>query len=479
VRQNCPIKQRWNVALASAVLFWVHLAPADQTGQNPETAETISPSALQEKLAIPSGPAPAGSPLRYSVSALQMTEAVRHAVDWHPSIAESIGMLHLQQEEITAARAGYFPELGAGVIAGYDSAVRGDGQGHAVRLYASQMLYDFGKVSSAVDVATAGQNRAQASVLLAVDVVARDTAHAAIEVQRYQALLQTAREQIEGVSAIAALAKMRSDKGASTRSDVLQAQSRIEAARANEQQVLAQLKRWQSVLRNLMGSNANFILSSDFPETFTAACLVEDPELNAVPEMLIADASRAEATALLKEAKAAGLPTFSLDSNVNRYLDDRYVDANTLDEHEASIFLNVSMPLYQGGRTTARSQAAAFALRSADAARDAARLNVIQGLREAQDQAGGLTRSLAIFDLRERAILETRDLYRQQYISLGTRTLLDLLNAEQELQQARREKINALHDLHRQQIDCLYSTGALRKAFQLEGSSVQGVEIWP
>ena len=118
-------------------------------------------------------------------------------------------------------------------------------------------------------------------------------------------------------------------------------------------------------------------------------------------------------------------------------------------------------------------------MRSAEAALDAARLAIRQGLFEAFTQTASLERSLDSLARRDISISETRDLYRQQYLELGTRTLLDLLNAEQEIHQSRFERQNTISDLRRLQVDCLYNTGMLRDAFALTHEPIQGVEIAP
>lgn len=457
--------------------------PFSLADESENSFQTISPSDLQS--GSDASPFLNAQPLNPSVTAssntwqLGITEAVQKAVEWHPAIGESVGVLHQQKENIRRARSGYYPQVNVGVIGGYDSETNGDGDGHAVQLYLSQVLYDFGKISGSVDSATAGARAAQAQVLQQIDAIARDTAEAAIEVQRYQALLESADAQIQGVSAISRLVKIRSDRGASTRSDVLQAQSRMESARANRQQLQAQLNRWRSVLQNLMGVQQSVALSMGLPEPVLNGCLVDPMQANYAPAVLLAEAQRAEAVAQLKEARAQAWPTLSLDGSVNSYLDQEYVDANALNDHESAVFLNLSMPIYQGGRISASKEAASFAMRSAEAAKDNARLTVARDLRIAQSQSQGLQRSISILEARLRAISETRDLYRQQYSSLGSRTLIELLNSEEELHQARIEKNNTEYDLHKLQVDCLYTVGEIRNAFDLQGRPIQGVEVLP
>ena len=342
------------------------------------------------------------------------------------------------------------------------------------------MLYDFGKVSSAVDVARARVARSQATILLNIDQVSRDTSYAYIEVQRYKRLLVVAREQIKGIAGIADLAKQRSDMGASTRSDVVQARSREEGARATLQQYQAQYNRWRANLANLVGRAAPFEVNDDFPAQLTESCQGAVPDMNALPGILAAEAQRIEARAQITQARAEGLPTLSLDPSVNQYLDSNYNNDNdNRDRTQVGIFLNLSVPLYQGGATTARTAAATHALTAADSAEDAARLQARQGLYEAQAQTSSLARRLSSLEFRQTTISEARELYGQQYLELGTRPLLDLLNAEQEIHQSRFDLANTVADLRRLQIDCLYSTGSLRTAYQIENSTIQGVEILP
>ncbi|SDK71469.1 outer membrane protein, adhesin transport system [Microbulbifer yueqingensis] len=464
------------VTLAATAIAWAQQAWTQGASEPTGRSAQISESAVQREVSSPSS---AITHSQYTPRQLSITEAVHQAIDWHPVIAESVGELYRRQEGIRVARSGYFPQLSAGVVAGHDSENNGGGDGHAVQLYVSQVIYDFGKISSGVDLANAEVSRSRAEVLQSIDRIARDTADAAVEVQRYQALLETSQEQIDSVSAIASLVRMRSERGASSRSDVLQAQARIEAARAAKQQVIAGLARWRSTLQNLVNASGPVQVTMGTPESMKNACQGPPGEIFASPRILIAEASRAEAMARLSESRADVWPTLSLDASYNRYLDQTYVDTNVLDENESAVFLNLSMPIYQGGRLSASKESASYAVRAAEAAKDAARESVAREYQAAQAQAHGLERSMTILDAREKAIRETRDLYRKQYSSLGTRTLLDLLNAEEELQQARQERIETRFDLKKLEIECLYNTGDIRQAFGIEGRAVQGVEVLP
>jgi adhesin transport system outer membrane protein len=144
------------------------------------------------------------------------------------------------------------------------------------------MLYDFGKVSNAVEAAKARVARSQAQILVSIDQVSRDTAYAYIEVQRYRNLLEIARAQIKGIGDIVELARQRSDMGASTRSDVVQAQSRSEGGIATLQEFKAQYARWQATLRNLMGRATAPEVTDGFPIAAAKACDNPDTTIDRV-----------------------------------------------------------------------------------------------------------------------------------------------------------------------------------------------------
>jgi adhesin transport system outer membrane protein len=410
---------------------------------------------------------------------LGLQQAVRLAVDWHPSIAEAVGTLYQQAEGINVAEAGYYPQISGGIKGGYSSGYGSDAGSQSVSISLKQMLYDFGKVDNAVQAARAKAARSQASILLAIDQVGRDTAFAYIEVQRYQHLLEIAREQIHGVGEIVELAKQRSDMGASTRSDVVQAQSRVDGAIATLQEYKSQYARWEMTLANLLGRQTTPQVNDGFDPSLNQSCnapIITD----ALPAVLQAVAQRTQAQAELAQSKAEAYPTLSLEPSLNQYLDNNYDNQNpAVDRTQAAIFLNLEVPIYQGGAISARSRAAGYALTAADSAEDAAKLQARQGLSESQAQTSGLTRRLNSLESRQNSITEARELYGKQYLDLGTRPLLDLLNAEQEIHQSRFDLANTQADLRRLQIDCLYNSGGLRRAFAIDHSSIQHVEILP
>lgn len=402
---------------------------------------------------------------------LTLETAVRDAVAWHPSVDQAVAELQASGQQIREAKAGYYPEISGGVgpsltvIGGARWRPRGT-------LSGSQMLYDFGKVGSAVEAAKAGERVSRADLLLAVDGLVRNTAIAVIEVQRYHALLGIARQQLSELQAINELVTLRVERGATTRSDSTQAEARIESAQATVLEITGELQRWQSNLRHLTGREGGVDVASEVPSWLDRACQLQTQDVDQLPAVMQSLARRDEAEANYRGARAARLPTVSLGADVDTDMRDPFSERDDI-----SVGITISNSLYQGGARKAREQASFHALQSAEAAVASARIEARRALDENREQIGSLSERIEVLGRRHVDMRETRKLYGLQYFQLGTRTLLDLLNAQQELHQTLFDNVNAQHDLRRISLDCVYYSGELRNAFALTGTVVRGVAL--
>jgi outer membrane protein, adhesin transport system len=404
---------------------------------------------------------------------LTLEAAAREAIAWHPTLKRAAGELNARQTEIDAARAGYSPQISAGLATGLDSRLTADWRPRP-QINVSQMLYDFGKVSSDVDFARAGTRLGEAEMLLAIDQLARETGYAVTEVQRGEALYAVATDQLERVRAISDLVGNRVRMGAATKSDGLQAQARVEAAVATLSQIEAARRRWSSNLAYLLGRPAPPAdVADDAPDWLMSACQQPPPDWDEVPAVMVAEAQRRQAVADLKRRRADQMPTVSIGGTSTIDVSDPFSDRRSA----YSLGLNVTSNVFGGGISKARVRGASFALQAADAAIEEARNEAAQRLAEAQQQIESLSALLTTLASRQSNMDETGKLYRLQYLQMGTRTLVDLLNAEQEYQQVRFEAVNSAHDLRRLQLDCLYNSGRMRAALDLTGEVIRGVPL--
>lgn len=408
-----------------------------------------------------------------SVPDLNLLEALRLATGWHPKIAQAGDNLRQQMEQVNVARSGYYPKISAGLKSDLNGERNNAAGGQAAVISATQMLYDFGKVSSSVAIARAGVAERTAQAAAAFDDVAKQTADAFLDTQRYQELIEIALAQVSSLEELSGLAKLRFEKGASTRSDYEQTVSRVEAARVTQWQYNAQLERSRSILASLLGGSPAMRVSEEFPAELAQACdNASSVELENTPEVQAALARRDEAEAAIRKARADGRPTLSLEPSMSYRVGGGREQGPAQDKTQYGVFLNFSMPLYQGGGLAANRRASESARDAADAGVDMARLNVKQSLEQTQNQLAGLQMSLTSLAMREQAIVSTRGLYKQQYLELGTRTLLDLLNSEQEIFQSRVENQNTQSNIRSLSVGCAYTAGKLGDVIRGAGSRI-------
>lgn len=403
-------------------------------------------------------------------TALSMTESVREAVQTHPGVRNAEQLQMEAAEGVKAARSGYLPQVKVGVDTqntSYDNTSYDDARHvYTATLTVSQTLYDFGKVAGEVDKAKAGVRASEAQVQLSTDQVASATGQAWVDAHLQLALVQIAREQLDGVQRLAALVAERAAKGATTRSDVEQANSRVEAARSQLLGAEADARRASLTLMHLTGRSEPVLISGDPPDWLAGdACRIGGMDADS-PSVRLAVAQRDEAQADLRTARAQRLPTLSLQGSAGHAINDR---SRLYGEYTntSSVGVNLAMPLYEGGGTNARARAARYELSAAEEAADQARLETRQNFADAQAQAQGWAQRTPVLQARVESIHATRDLYQQQYLQMGTRSLLDLLNAEQEFHTARIEQAQGLHEQYRLAVLCLFNSDRLRSAFGL------------
>lgn len=402
---------------------------------------------------------------------LDLLQAVRVAVGWQPAVAAAVAQLRQQARVVEQMRAGYMPALSAGVNTGRQSATS---RGTSFTLAASQMLYDFGKVSSQVSEAEAGVRRAQAEVLRQIDTVATQTALAFVEFGRYQALMAIADDQIAALRDVARVTDLRARLGASTRVDPVQARARVEAAQVYAQQLQTQSRQWRSRLKTLLGGDVP-PRAATVPEERLGAALNVPGEGLLWPAVLVAEADRQALEARLAGARAARLPTLTLEASLNRLGSG----ANNGRSTDHSLFFKLNSSTYQGGAMQAQEDAAQLGVVAAEARVGAARTEIQDRMASLKEQIQGLMALRGPLSERQQSITETRSLYREQYLALGTRSALDLLNAEQEIAQAAFDVVQNRYDALAAQVNFIDASGQARAVYGLDRSQIHGLEITP
>lgn len=392
-----------------------------------------------------------------SVAARSLEETIQITLDTNPEVGVVQADREAVEQELRQARALWFPSVDARAAAGpeYTNSPGtrnrttrppgGDASTTLLRMESqltlTQMLFDGFETRSEVDRQLARIDSAAYRVREAAEFVALDAAEAHLDVLRNQALVELAEQNIAEHRQILGQVRALERDGGGTIADVRQTEARVAAADT----ALA------AALGNLRDARARYIAVVGVPPedlTDPAAPFIALPESDEAaaaratfgnPTVLIADADIEAAQAELMGARSAYYPRLDLEAGVgaNENLDG--IQGGNVDA-QALVVLRYN--LFRGGADVAREREAYFRIKEA---REALR----RVRREAEEEARLSYNALRTAQARVEALREqaeatraTRDAYAQQF-DLGQRSLLDLLDAENELFIARTNLVTA------------------------------------
>ena len=412
----------------------------------------------------------------HSVAKLDVNQAVHIAVQRRPEITQSISTLSSQMANIDVAKAGYYPQISGGI--GTADLTKGERGRQLVSLNATQMLYDFGKVKTSVNVEEAKLAQDQARVLVSLDEISYDVANAIVNIKRYQEITKIAHQQIAGISRIAEIANLRAKAGISSQADPIQAQSNLEAAESNLIVQQTQLRQYQHRLRTLLGfdvSNTSWELPISWVEQ---AHLYDEPNFTKIPSLMLAQAGVDVARLQKDQVRLSAMPTINIKGSVSQAINGRNPNNNEDDGLYNSVMIEANSNFYQGGATRSQTRAASYAEEAARAQVNTAYLDVLDQVRLIREEIENKQRQMDILSQRRQTTVRTKELYQEQY-KLGTRTVVDLLNAEQAIHSAAQEIESARYDIYSSLVQYVQVTGRSRDTYDLNRISIQGFEVQP
>lgn len=407
---------------------------------------------------------------------INLYDAIVYAIQRHPEIAQSIATLASQNSYIDVAKAQYYPQLSGGISTGSLGTSQSGLQ--LLELSLTQMVYDFGKVKSSVDIQKAKLMVDQAEVLVSIDDIAQQVGSDVVNIERYKRLIQIERQQIDGIQKILDIANLRAKAGISSQADPIQALSYLQSAQSSLVAQQSLLNQYQEHLRTLIGvnvANKDWIIPDDLVK---ASDLYHDPEFNTIPKMISALASVEVAKFQKKQTDLSRYPTLSLKGSVSQAINGTNPNNYKDNGLYSSIMLEASSNFYQGGAIAAQSKAASYAEQAARSNVNAVYLDVLSTLRTTRESIENKQKQIQILSQRRAVTVKTRELYQDQY-TLGTRSLLDLLNAEMAIHSADSELENARFDIYNSLVQYIQASGRSRQAYQLNNISIQGFEVQP
>lgn len=309
-------------------------------------------------------------------------------------------------------------------------------------------IYSGGAVRNSINAAEERVSAGQADLRGTESSVFSQTVAAYMDVLRTEALAELAANQVEVLEVTFQSTSDRFEIGDLTRTDVAQSQSRLAVAQGDLRTAYANLINARETYIRLVGRTPMGLEAPPplpgLPER------VEDAVVTALENNpdLIAAKERAAAAGFDTEVAGAGrLPTVGFFANYDYSnffgtLGGPVASTLTQTETTANAGVRVSIPVFQGGLPAARQRQAGARESAALEQVIAAERDVIAQTRSAyaswQASNEVITSSKAAVDAAELSLEGVR-----AENSIGNRTIIDVLNAEQELLFARAQLVTA------------------------------------
>jgi adhesin transport system outer membrane protein len=379
-----------------------------------------------------------------------LQDTVKKAIVSNPEVQARWHAFLSSQHEQDVARGGYLPRVDLRTGIGRENLTEPSlPTSHFTRrdaaLSLSQMIYDGFATRDEVARLAYSKLVRYYEVLDASESTALDVVRAYSDVLRQRELLQLAQENLAQHEQVFSQIQQRVQAGVGRRVDLEQAGGRMALAQSNLLTEASNLHDVSARYQRIVGEippgemSAPELLTQGIPPTVEEAlkrAYQGSPAFNAAIENV--RAAQAEARGRESnfhprvELRASQGLAFNADG-VSGRSDDQVVE----------LVLNYN--LFKGGSDRALTRQFAERLAQSKDLRDKACRDLRQTLAIAFNDIHNLSRQLGFLDQHQLAIEKAREAYRKQF-DIGQRTLLDLLDSENEYFQARRAYVNATYE---------------------------------
>lgn len=404
-----------------------------------------------------------------TVQAESLTEALADAYDTNPSIQAERATLRATDEQVPQAVSNWRPEVEVNGSYGlrwrdreFNTGapdVENTDQPRSVTLSVSQNLFRGFRTEAETERAKKRVAAGRATLFDTEQNILFDAVSAYMNVVRDRAILNLRENNVRVLEQQLQATQDRFDVGELTRTDVAQAESRLASARSDRVSAAGTLDSSIANYNRVIGHPPGSLSQPDLPTGLlpeTEEIAVAIAKVNN-PSVVSADFTERAARDDIDLVTGELLPTLTLDGEVER---NRDVLGSDTDSTDKSITLNLNVPLYQSGAVYSRvRQAKQTASRRLSEYALAQR----QAEEQARDAWAGLLSARARIESFQSEVRAQEVAYDgvQQEAQVGSRTVLDVLDAEQELLNARVGLVQAQRDTIVAAYQLLSATGRL------------------
>lgn len=385
-------------------------------------------------------------PLHPALS-ISLRDAVATGVDTNPEYGEVAASRRATDEELKQGKAGYLPSVDVRADTGLeytDSELRDDTESlwrYLASVTLTQMLFDGFDTKYEVARQKARVNSAANRVRETAELVGLSVVEAYLEVLRQRQILVIARQNVESHMSIMDQIKQGVNAGRSTQADFEQANARLAAARATESQIRQALRTAEAQYRAETGDSAGQLTLPEIPygQLSQDVDLEVEKSLSHSPTLDIFASDIEVAYAEAQGTKSTFYPQLDLELNANQ---GHNLDGIEGTNRGASALVVMNWNLYRGGADSARAREFIHRHQQSKESRARAARAVENDVRSTWASMVSAGERAREFAAQAAANTEVVKAYQDQF-NLDRRTLLDVLDAQNELFVSRSSTINA------------------------------------
>lgn len=418
-------------------------------------------------------------------AATTLQDIIRRTLETHPEVLIREGETRTGQHSLREARAGYFPSLDLSLGRGRETSenpttrlreIEGDISlnRREASLRLSQMLFDGFRTPARVAGQRAELQAARERRRQTAESVAFQAADASLELFRRRELLELAKDHLVVHQKTLEQIRKLVESGAGRRADLQHTEGREALAKATLVRAEGEARDAETHFRRVVGSPPppdllNPLRTLSLPEPADSLESLLTQTLDQHPALVAARAEIEAARAELRQTRSAFLPRLDLELKASR---NKNLDGQPGESNDLQAMLNLRYNLYRGGADQARREAAAERLGIARERLKLRHREIEEEIRRAWNALLTARERLAFLQAHRDSGAEVLASYKQQF-KLGRRNLLDVLDSENELYQARLNLATGQYLVLLARLRLLASRGLLLETLGLENSERQ------
>lgn len=409
---------------------------------------------------------------------------VQTTLDTNPELRAHLDAFHASTEDRREVFGGYLPSIDLSASVGqanrqFDN--RSDYSRNYAEISLTQMLFDGFRVRNALAKADHTSRVRYYELLDEAETKALEASEAYLSVQRHRELVKLAQDNLANHQRVYEHIGQRAERGVSNRADLQQIEGRLSLARSNLLTEVANLQSVTARYQRLVGQ-----LPAEELQPYEVPAARVPGELGQVlrnvyannPALYAAFENTEVTQAAMRETKANRYPTLELGMRHGTYKNNNSFDNRTDPSSygdESIIELRARYNLYRGGSDRAAERAAWQRISQAESLRDKTCVDLRQTATIAFGDVLNLQGRLASLEQHRTASAAVLVAYREQF-DIGRRSLLDVLDSENEAFQAERAYTNGQYDLQIARLYTLHSMGELMNTLSLSSDAIPPLE---